>query len=752
MKHIRHILLVILCSFSYWLNAQVTFDHANWQVTIEPETLAIKMNYPPMSAVELSKGGETHKVSFLNTDANAASWVWDDGAYQVNARLENDHVIISIQTEKSGALDILYQSDISLGNALILPIAEGHYIPTDNAIWKTFLQSELHQINTTQDLSMPFWTIEHPTFSANWLLINPFNNQIQFDVSEQNELGLTLSHQFTQLVPDQPFVIRLSISEKDPLAGAKQYRQWLIDNKLFERFEDKVTKTPEASKLIGATHLYIWGTDLLATKDVKDWSKFVLQLKNQRGLAGKIVALFDNEAKDALARSGSNPDRYQKRVLVNAFNTSLKTLARQSWQTDEPDLTQLASYYQTLVQQVQETFKGVLTDDQTQWGRGLSLDTINALTDAGLSHLWLGIGDGWEGGLWHPDVISAAVNAGYLIAPYDSYQTALPKGFNPDWTTAHLGEKAYTECAITQVDGSLKAGFQQSGHYTNPACIRPWLEQRITYLQQATGFNSWFLDAYATGMVFDDYSQNHVMTQAKHAKENERSQAWVSESLKLVTGSEDGNSTTNKGILFAHGMQTPVLGWGDEDLTNPDSQYYLGRWYPNDEPSVFFKSAPMKEPFKTVYFNPEFRLPLYQTVFHDSVITSHHWLFDSLKLSNVQDENLLTQLFYNVPALYNISAGTLKQRLPAIAAQDAFFRPLHQRLINQSITNFEWLTEDKLVQKMTFSDGTVLVVNFTDSEFGLNSDEVLPGRSVSAYLIEDGVEMDGGRFVVGKYQ
>lgn len=748
MKLIRRFLLVIICSFPCWINAQVTFERPDWQIAVNPETLAINIQYPSMQGVELSEGGDKHRVSSLKSGGDEASWEWDDGAYEINVQLKNADIIVTVRAKESGTLTLLRQSGASLGKALILPVAEGHYIPVDNTIWKTFLSSELHKINTTQDLSLPLWANEHPHFSASWLLLNPYNNQIQFDLSSQKQLSLTLSHQFTRLAVKEPFIMQLSVADNDPLAGAKRYRQWLIDNQLFEPFANKVKKTPEAGKLIGATHLYVWGSDLLAVKDIANWPQFLQLLKGGQGFAGEITAHFDKEAKDIMAKAGKNPDRYQKKVLISAFNDALKALARQAWQTKEPDLTLLASRYQDLTAQVQQTFSGALAADRTQWGGGLSTRTISKLTQSGLSRLWIGVGDGWEGGLWHPGAVLAAVKAGFLIAPYDSYQTALPTGFNPDWATAHLGERAYNECAITQEDGSLKAGFQKSGHYTNPLCIRPWLEQRIAILKVATGFNSWFLDAYATGMVFDNYAGKHAMTQADNAKENGDSMAWVADKLKLVTGSEDGNAVTTKGIFFAHGMQTPVLGWGDKDLNDPKSPYYLGRWYPNDEPSVFFKSAPLKEPYKTVYFSPEYRLPLYQTVFHDSVITSQHWLFDNLKLSNTLAENQLTQLFYNVPALYNVSENTLEQRLTSIVAQDAFFRPLHQRLIDHTIVKFEWLTGNKRVQKITFSDGTVLIANFSAEPFKLHA-ENLPGNSVTAYTSAPDIKMS--RYVVTEH-
>jgi hypothetical protein len=194
-------------------------------------------------------------------------------------------------------------------------------------------------------------------------------------------------------------------------------------------------------------------------------------------------------------------------------------------------------------------------------------------------------------------------------------------------------------------------------------------------------------------------------------------------------------------VLFAHGMQTPVIGWGDPDMSkNPKSPYYLGRWFPNEKPEVFFKTVPLKEPYRTVHFAPQTRLPLYQAVFHGSVITTHHWLFDSLKLSNVRAENELTQLLYNVPPLYHLSADTLKQRLPVIARQDGFFRPLHERLATEAMTDFHWLTEDRLVQQTTFADGTRLVANFDLREREVGG-ERLAGQSIRAFGV-DGTVMN----------
>ena len=520
--------------------------------------------------------------------------------------------------------------------------------------------------------------------------------------------------------------LRLHLGDADPLAGAKRYRQWLVEQGRYEPLTDKLRQTPEAQKLLGASHVYLWGNELLGAEDVRDWPLLVKVLRTH-----ELKGLLDKEATQVLAQSAAL-DRYQKTVLLRGLNAAINTKARQTWQaSEEPDMLKLADGYGALRRELATAFSGALRDGPETWGSSLSTKTLKSLQDAGLARLLLALGDGWEGGLWHPEAIQAGVNAGYLMAPYDSYETALSTTENPDWTTAHLGSKAYRECAIVLKDGKLKTGFQQSGHYTDPRCVRPLLEARVKAVQAKAGFNAWFLDAYATSMVFDSYRNGAPMTQAQNAEGNIDASRWINTALKLPAGSEDGNAITAQGILFAHGMQTPVIGWGDHAMTqDKQSPYYVGNWYPPEQPAVFFKSVPLKEPFRTVYFEPTMRLPLYQAVFHGSVITTHHWLFDSLKLSNVQAANELTQLLYNVPPLYHLSAATLKQRLPVIQRQDRFFRPLHQRLATQAMTDFRWLTADKQVQQTTFADGTRLVVNFAAEEH-----QGYAARSVTALVV-----------------
>ena len=694
----RHIFLICMTLLSPLACAATVLENPLWRVELDPATLAIRVTPSGQAPVQASSGVAPRAVSQLAQSAQQADWQWDDGAFSLSASLDQRDLLLTLRARAPGALPILQQPASALGKGLLWPLAEGHYVPSGNALWERFLQDQ-GDLNTTQDLSLPLWGTDHGSFTLNWLLTNPYNNRLRW----QEGQALSVAHEFTALDPSAPMTLLLHLGEADPLAGAKRYRQWLVEQGRYEPLADKLLQTPEAEKLLGASHVYLWGNDLLAAQDVRDWP---LLLKRLRG--HELKGFLDKEAARVLAQTAL-PDRYEQTVLLRGLNAAINQKARQRWQVQEPDMKRLAAGYGELRTELAVAFAGALSDTPSAWGS----QTIQALRQSGLSRLLLTLGEGWEGGLWHPEAIRAGVEAGFLMAPYDSYETALSATENPDWTTAHLGRKAHRDCAIVLKSGRLKAGFQQSGHYTDPRCVRPLLEARVKAVQAKAGFNAWFLDAYATSMVFDSYRDGATMTQAQNAEGNIDAARWLNTALKLPTGSEDGNAITAQGILFAHGMQTPVIGWGDQAMTkDKQSPYYVGNWYPPEQPAVFFKPVPLNEPFRTVHFAPSMRLPLYQAVFHGSVITTHHWLFDSLKLSNVQAENELTQLLYNVPPLYHLSAATVQQRLPVIERQDRFFRPLHQRLATQAMVGFRWLTADRLVQETTFADGTRLVANF----------------------------------------
>ncbi|MEC5163891.1 hypothetical protein RCH08_005078 [Janthinobacterium sp. CG_S6] len=712
------------------LGRAAVLENSAWRVEVEPATLALRVQPAGAAPVALSDGAGKHAVSVLQQSATRLQWQWDAGAYRFELELKDRDLLVAIHAKSAGELVFLRQSAAAAGRGLIMPLAEGHYVPAGDKVWQKFLL-DLGEFNTAQDLSLPLWGVDHGAFSLSWLMTNPFNNKVKV-ARDGDGVSFALSHEFVSLAPAAPMTLILHLNGPDALAGARRYRDWLVAEGKFETLKEKVGRSPEGARLFGAAHVYLWGGGLLAPADVRDWPAFLAVLRGDAALAVRLRANVGRDGAEALAEARGLPERAQQRALLDAVNGALNALARDSWQTAAPDAEVLAGRYGELRAEVARTFARTLTADPGAWGGGVSVATMKKLRKAGLPRLWIGLGEGWEGGLWHPEAVAAGVEAGYLVAPYDSYETALKPGSNPDWATAHLGEKVYRDCAIVLKSGLFRAGFQKSGRYTDSNCVRPVLQARVKAVAAKAGFNSWFLDAYASGMVFDSYRAEAPMTQAQNAAGNMEASRWISDTLKMPAGSEDGHGPAAQGILFAHGVQTPVIGWGDKDMQkDKNSPHFLGSWFPASQPTVFFKQVPLKESLRAIHFNPATRLPLYQAVFHGSVVSSHHWLFDSLKFGNVRGDNELTQLLYNVPPLYHLSGDTLDQRLPLIKRQDAFFRPLHQRLAGEQMTAFSAMSPDRLLQETRYSDGTRLIANFGDKDLVVDGRR-LAKRSVTA--------------------
>jgi hypothetical protein len=710
----------------------LTLGNPAWRIELDPDNLALSVAAGGQQMLPVSRGVQHHTVTGLQVDAQQADWSWPDAHLSVHAQLDGADLLISLRAAQPGRVPILDQPASALGRALILPRGEGQRIPADHPGWREALVKQ-GELNSSEDLSLPLWTLQHSQFTLSWLLLNPFNNQLRFQADSQ-AFSLQLSHTFTVQNLSQPMELLLHLQPgSDLLSGAKHYRHWLQQQGKFVALSSKLQHNPDNATLLGASHIYLWGNGPLSVADVRNPGELLRRLRSNAPFINRLRSRFDQESKQVLRAAGTEPDNYQLQLLVRAINQAMEAEARSSWQTAAPDWTRLGRGYLGLMQQLQQAFGAALLADRAQWGGGLSLRTLNALRHAGLPRLWLGV-DNWEAGLWHPETVRSGVRAGYLLGAYDSYATSIPPGQRPDWTTAQLGGEVHQRCGIVRANGTMQTGFQQTGYYTNPLCVQPLLKARISALLAATGFNSWFLDVYGAGMVFDDYRRGQSMSQRQMADTYVDNMAWVAATYRLPLGSENGNAVTARALVFAHGMQAPVIGWGDIDMSRlPSSRYFVGRWYPPEQPEQFFRPVPLKPEYLLTTFDPRYRIPLYQAVFHDSVISSNHWLNDNFKFSNADSDNRLAQMLYNVPPLYHLSPATLGPRLKRIRCTDQFFRPLHQQLATQTLSSFVWLSDDGLLQQTGFSDGSTLSANF-DGKPRMAAGVSLAAHSVSAHL------------------
>ncbi len=684
-------LLLLAPLFSLPADA-LTLANDQWRIELDPATLAAEAVLPSGQHLAISAPGPRQPVTALQQEGERASWLTRaDGEVRALARLEGNRLLLTLSRATTGKL--VWPRVPAGAQALMLPIHEGFRIPATHIAWRKALVEEYQGSSTTDNLTLPVVGLDHGDQQLAILFANPFNNRLTF-TPRQDGIALTATHSVNRLNLADPYEVEVSLqSGNDWLAAAKAYRSWLQGRGELVSLESKLAAVPDGKRLIGASHLYLWGERLLVPQDVKSWPA-LRRLMPADWLKG--------ESKTALQAPVLARNRYQQNLVLAGVAQALALRHPGQQPADFTARRALAAKQ-----------LGAALNDPQSWGDGSSAKMIDALKQAGLPKLWLGLPQ-WTAGFAAPEGIALAKEAGYLIAPYDSYDTALPEGNRQQsWLTAQMGQDIYLRCGIMQENGRRKSGFQHRGVYTNQACVRPVMEQRVPKLQQASHYNSWFLDVAATGMVFDDFDPAKPTSQAQDAQNRMAGMAWIAKSEGVLVGSEEGGAVANRTAAFAHGPQTSGFGWQDPDMRrNKRSPYYLGAWYPEFQPDYFFHQSRLKPGYQGLYFDPALRLPLFQSVFHDSIVTTHHWTMDSLKFKESRQATELLQQLYNVPPLLNLSLDSASARIPYLKGLDAFFRPLHQRLYNQPLTGFRWLDKRGVVQQSEFADGTRLIANF----------------------------------------
>ncbi|MEI9903213.1 MAG: hypothetical protein WDN06_04010 [Asticcacaulis sp.] len=116
-------------------------------------------------------------------------------------------------------------------------------------------------------------------------------------------------------------------------------RRHLIDSGAYETLAQKIARTPDAAKLIGASHTYLWGNGLIGPHDIRNWPAFAKALAEPSAIAVLLRGTFDKDTVGLLSAARLLP--YQQSVLVRAINDGLRspgaeTLADRRHRHDRP--------------------------------------------------------------------------------------------------------------------------------------------------------------------------------------------------------------------------------------------------------------------------------------------------------------------------------------------------------------------------------------------------------------------------------
>ena len=358
------------------------------------------------------------------------------------------------------------------------------------------------------------------------------------------------------------------------------------------------------------------------------------------------------------------------------------------------------------------------------WGDGRDLAFLDDLKSLGIHRIVLGYD---QDPRTQQHVVGSAYlrranTLGYLAGPYDEFDNGQPAA-TADTPSALWGE-LYPSGCIRDRDGKLVGGFANRGcEMSSEALARhtgaPSPASRFAS-HVAEGARQVFLDVDAFGGFKADFSPEHPMTMAQDRANRLARMRLAINRFKLVLGSENVTGWSTPVTHYSHGTAQAHVSVVWPLLKDKER---FGGWWPTDQPAIFFKPFVPTPDEARLLFGPADRLPLFEAVFHDSVVAADRWEFGLMKVAGQERNRFARALLYGTPTMWNLDRRELARTGRWLKAAQDDFALAHGTGQPVALTDFKWLMPDRLVQQATYADGRVLIANFRDTAWGsLGSD------------------------------
>ncbi|UCG47840.1 MAG: hypothetical protein JSU94_20475, partial [Phycisphaerales bacterium] len=340
------------------------------------------------------------------------------------------------------------------------------------------------------------------------------------------------------------------------------------------------------------------------------------------------------------------------------------------------------------------------------WERN-ALDIVREMKAAGIDRI-----------LWSnrkgPDVIKAMNRIpGILTSRYDIYQDLMdPKvvkeqlrGLHPDWT-----QDAWPADLMLDEKGDWRKGWRVKGkdgkmYPCGVLCdmqARKYARRRVPEELKTHPYRCRFIDTTTASPWRECYDPNHPMTRTDSRRWKMELLRYMSEEMKLVTGSETGHDAAVPFVHYFEGM----LSLGPYRV--PDAGRNMRKIW-NDVPERVAKFQ----------LGQKYRLPLWELVYHDCVVAQWYWGDYNNKLPSLWKKRDLFNILYATPPMFMFDYKLWQRQKDRFAQSYKRICPLVRSVGYAEMTDHKFLTPDRNVQQTTFANRITITVNFAMTPYTL---------------------------------
>ena len=313
-----------------------------------------------------------------------------------------------------------------------------------------------------------------------------------------------------------------------------------------------------------------------------------------------------------------------------------------------------------------------------------------------------------------PDVIKAMNDMnGVLSSRYDIYQDVMDpavfpqlRGVHPDWPT-----EAWPDDLMLDENDQWRKGWRVRGKDGNMypcgvLCDKQapeYARQRIREELKEHPYKSRFIDTTTASSWRECYHPDHPMTRSESRHWKMELLRVISEEMELVTGSETGHEAAVPYVHYFEGM----LSLGPYRV--PDAGRDMMRAW-DEVPDRVAKFQ----------MGQAYRLPLWELVYHDCVVSQWYWGDYNNKLPSLWDKRDLFNILYGTPPMFMFNREIWDNNKERFAKSYKDVCTVARMVGYSEMTHHRFLTPDRDVQQTEFANGAVITVNFGDREHKLS--------------------------------
>ncbi|MFC4775892.1 glycoside hydrolase [Paenibacillus sp. GCM10023252] len=319
---------------------------------------------------------------------------------------------------------------------------------------------------------------------------------------------------------------------------------------------------------------------------------------------------------------------------------------------------------------------------------------------------------------------------GYGTGAYELFTDIHPDGHpaNAAIQTIPLKRNVYPgkfdKITTRKEDGSTYSN--SFGTFVCPEAVRPEIVNRVERELRLYPHETYFVDVYQANGLYECHHPEHRLTRQQYAEAIIQNYELLENEYNLYLGGEFGSDYVGSRGVYVHGMMTLQRTWFSSDINKKGSIHYYGDWRDNARPSIMLGARTATDTYLKYSINEYTRVPLYELVYHDAIVTSWRWEDGNHHNPEIWWKKDLFNILYGSAPLWSIDQERWASFSSTFVESYNRVCPWLQQICYDELVSHRFVSEDRKVQESRFSSGKRAVVNFGDEPYEYEGQFVEP--------------------------